>query len=119
MSLFQLVVVPPMAALAVWNVYRATQTVRRRKIAIFSCILWLTAGASVLRPQLVTVAARTLGIGRGADLVLYFFCLIVLLLALYVYGRIQKLESALTDVVRHLTLQNPSGGQRVDANRSN
>jgi hypothetical protein len=67
--------------------------------------LWLGAGVAIAEPRTTVWVARALGIGRGADLVLYCSVLAVSLGFFLVYARLRQLESHLTLVVRHLALR--------------
>jgi hypothetical protein len=51
------------------------------------------------------IIARAVGIGRGTDLVLYLFILGFLGTSFYFYGRVVKLETAITTLVRQAALQ--------------
>src|SRR5258707_15538642 len=104
MTPFQLVVAPLLGFLAGWNMLRVLTSTRRRKSALVGAMVWLAACACILWPSLLTMVARLLGIGRGADLVFYVFCIIFLILAFYGYNRLLQLDSALTGIVRHLAL---------------
>ena len=104
MTPFQLVVAPLLGLLAGWNAFRAFASTRRRKSAVVGAMVWLAACACVLWPSLLTMVARLLGIGRGADLVFYVFCLIFLIFSFYGYNRLLQLDAALTGIVRHLAL---------------
>jgi hypothetical protein len=104
MTPFQWIVVPMVGLVAAWNVYRAIRAPVRRKVAWFSAVLWAVTGACVARPEVMGYAAQLLGIGRGADLVFYSFCLALLVLAIQAYNRIRQLDAALTAIVRHLAL---------------
>lgn len=108
MTPFQAIVVPVAGLLTLWSLYRALTSDTQRKIAWFGALLWATAGICVLRPDLMTAAAVLLGIGRGADLVLYAFCLAFLIFSIHILSRLRQLNSALTSVVRELALRSAS-----------
>ena len=54
----------------------------RRRAAVIWAILWLAAGITILRPGTTLLVAHLLGIGRGTDLVLYFFVIAFLMACL-------------------------------------
>jgi hypothetical protein len=107
---FQLIAVPFILFWSGRNLYRAIKSGLRRKSALLSSTIWLVVCACVLRPELTTAIAARLGIGRGVDLVFYFFCFSFLLIVFYGYNRFQQVDAALTQIVRHLALVNVSGG---------
>lgn len=106
---FQIIAVPLLFSLAARAVYGAVRSGMGRRTALLSAFIWLGAAACILRPDLMTAIATRLGIGRGADLVLYVFCLGVLVLAFLGKVRMDGINSDLTTVVRHLALNNPRG----------
>jgi hypothetical protein len=77
-------------------------TLRRARLAWL--VLWLATGVAILRPELTTAIARRLGIGRGADLVLYLAILGGAAGFFLVYLRLVRIESEITRLVRHLAL---------------
>ncbi len=58
----------------------------------------------VLMPDLSAKIARIVGVGRGADLVLYLALLALAFICLMLYSKIRELESALTDLVRSIAI---------------
>lgn len=65
----------------------------------------LAGGAvGVLRPDLVTRLAQSLGVGRGADLVLYALVVISLFVWLSLYRRIHDLEAKISQLNREVAL---------------
>lgn len=104
LNLFQWIVVPILSTLCIHSLILAARGMRWRSAA-FRAILWFSAAMAVWRPEMTITIARTLGIGRGTDLVLYLFIIGTLGAALYFYGRVVKLESAITSLVRHAALQ--------------
>jgi hypothetical protein len=64
--------------------------------------------ALVVRPEEANRVAAWLGIGRGADLVLYCWLVCSLFVILYMYLRILDLEHMVTRVARELALRQPA-----------
>ncbi len=104
LNVFQLLVVPLMAALCAASIAKAV-TGKHRRVAALAAAVWLAGGVTVLRPETTIRAAKWMGIGRGTDLVLYLFVIAFLLAAFYFYQRTVQLESAVTTLVRHLALR--------------
>ncbi len=83
-------------------VFRAP-TFRRDRLVRW--VVWAAAFAAILNPDLTVVAANAIGIQRGTDLVLYVFVLAFLGTAFYFYAQSTRLHRQLTDVVRHIAIQ--------------
>ncbi len=73
----------------------------RRLLFIGLALMFATAA---LLPDVVTQIAQALGVGRGADLVLYTVATAFLYLVLYVYQRFKEQERRTAVLVRHLAL---------------
>lgn len=76
------------------------QAIRRMLLLLFV----VAAGSSVLFPQVWTFAASLLGVGRGADLLLYITVLAFLGFVATTYRRFRVLESEITTLARALAL---------------
>lgn len=76
------------------------QAVRRILLVIFI----LAAASSVFFPQAWTWAANLLGIGRGADLLLYITVLTFLGFVASTYRRFRRLEKDITELARKVAL---------------
>jgi small membrane protein len=72
--------------------------------------LWALAIACVYRPELTSLAARAVGIDRGADLVSYAFHFAFLGTSLFFYSRYLQLRTTLTEVVRHMAIREAALG---------
>ena len=104
MNAFQILALGILAALfALTAVATAKGSVSRRD-GFFWILLWLAAGTAVAWPQVMGFLARKLGIGRGADLVLYGAVVVVMIGFLMVYVRLRKLQREVTLLVRHLAI---------------
>ena len=60
----------------------------------------------ILWPDLTTIIAKKLGVGRGADLIFYVSILIFWFVILKLYSRIRRLEQLFTTIVRNDALKN-------------
>ncbi len=118
---FQVVAIPVLLLIAV----ATAVAVARRKITpkpgMLWVALWLTAAFSVAYPDVVVRAARSLGIGRGADLVVYVFIIFMLTVVFAIHLRFRRLDEQITRIVRHLAVTQPSDAARpsTDASRTN
>jgi hypothetical protein len=101
---FQWIVIPILSLFCLHSLSLMARGMNWRRAGV-RAILWFAAAAAVLRPNMTFTIAQALGIGRGADLVLYLFIIGSLWTAFYLYGRVVKLEAAITALVRQAALQ--------------
>jgi len=67
-------------------------------------LLWLGALALVVKPDIASQLASLVGIGRGADLVVYLALVLIFYLLFRLVVRIETLERHITEIVRHSAL---------------
>ena len=83
--------------------------ISKRKISPEEGILWLAIWILllivVLIPGITFDIARLLGIGRGADLVVYLLVFLLLVVDFYLIARIEQLETNMTRLVREIALR--------------
>lgn len=79
--------------------------VRKRIVALWLSI-WTLGALVIIWPRSTFLVARWLGIGRGADLLLYVSVLLMLVGFFYVYGRFRRLDRQITLLVRRLAIDN-------------
>lgn len=105
MNGFQIVGCAVLLGLTGWTLYNVRTGRLGQGPAIGWAILWLIGLAAILKPELTVRAARAVGVGRGADLVLYLAILGGFVALLLVHTRMRRLESEITKIVRHIALQ--------------
>lgn len=84
--------------------------VATRKAAVqrlFFLAFFGTGLVFILQPELTNSLARFVGIGRGADLILYLSTLLLFFVCFNFYIRFRSIEEHLTLVVRELAKKNP------------
>jgi len=92
---------PVLIALSLIAAIVASVAFRSRLVyRILAVFFFLTAAGFVLFPDSTTTIARKLGVGRGADLLLYLLVFAGVHGYLLLYIRTRKLERKLTMVVR-------------------
>jgi len=82
------------------------QAMRRILLLLFIA----AAASSVFFPQIWTIVANFLGIGRGADLLLYLLVLVFLGFVASTYRRFRQIERDLTVLARKLALATAEPG---------
>ena len=68
-------------------------------------LLLSLAWFSILLPEYTTVVANLLGVGRGADLILYLFGLFTVFALIILYTHVRALRLQMTALVRHLAIR--------------
>ncbi len=115
MTLFQILTLPIIALLLIWSVRKLMKGAQPRGLMLLKVFIWAAAGVAIYDPDLTIRAAKLFGIGRGADLVLYFTTIFFLLGVLYFYNRLLKLETQITQIVRHLAIGEAEKKQGPDS----
>jgi len=116
MSAFQIAALALLALLLAGNLTVVFRGQVSRRVGLPWAAIWLVAAAAILWPGSTRVVAKVLGIGRGADLVLYCFVLVVLIGFYMTYVRLRRLDANLTLLVRKLAIESAIAPNRnVDA----
>lgn len=108
MNAFQILVLALLALLMLLTVRGVFRGQMRKRIAVFWTLVWGGSAAVLVWPNSTVRVARALGIGRGADLLLYCSVLVMLVGFFYVYIRFRRMDRQLTLLVRELAMRNPS-----------
>lgn len=91
-------------------VSRVIIQLKQNKLTFRSFLFWGTVFAAailgVVDPSITTRLARFLGIGRGADLVIYFSIVILFYLIFRLTITLEELRNDLTIIIRELALKN-------------
>jgi hypothetical protein len=104
MTLFQWLAISVLILLLAAEVIRFARRPTARLFWGFRCVVWLAAALAIARPDLVQAVASAIGIGRGADVVLYVFVLVFPAVSFYLYSRCVRLQRQVTELVRHLAI---------------
>jgi len=86
------------ACIATWK--RARERVIRVPEAIAWSIVWVAAAFVILKPETTSRLANMLGVGRGADLVLYASVVALFFLMFKIFMSLDAIEKHLTHFVR-------------------
>jgi len=113
MSPFQIAALLFLAVVFVATVAAAVKGAVARRDGFIWAVIWIIAAVAIAFPELTTLVANALGIGRGANLVLY--CSVVLMLVgfLMVYARLRRLRHEVTLLVRRLAIRDAMEAPRV------
>ena len=88
---------------------RARQNAVTRNEAFFWSLIWLIAAAVIWAPDFSTKVAHFVGIGRGADLILYASVIVLLIMVFQLHVAHDGLERKLTELVRQHALKDFEG----------
>ena len=104
-SAFQIILVAVFAGLLVCCAWAWGRGWIRRRTAVLVIAFLVIVGSLIVWPNITTKIARILGIGRGADLILYCLALVTMIGFAMTYTRLHRLRRDITLLVRHTALQ--------------
>ncbi|MDP3771586.1 MAG: DUF2304 domain-containing protein [bacterium] len=100
------------AIIGLFWVARRSQNRQLSRWAVFMwALLWVAVGFVSFIPELTNRLADFLGIGRGADVVIYAAIVVLLALLFRVSVRLEQLDRAITTVTRELALRDRDRGR--------
>jgi hypothetical protein len=86
-------------------IHSFTQRGMQRRDFLFWALVWIATAAIIAFPDATSFLAHVLGIGRGADLIIYTSLLISFYLILRVHLLLARLEQEITEIVRAIALE--------------
>jgi hypothetical protein len=105
MILFQWLALPLLALAFLADFARIFRVPGWRRFYALRAALWAAAAIAIADPALTSRVANQIGIGRGADLVLYLFVLAFVVVSLLFYAALQRQQRQITELVRVLAIQ--------------
>jgi hypothetical protein len=84
---------------------------------LFWAGLWVIALVGVFRPDLTTIVAKELGIGRGSDVVVYASIFLLFYMIFRTNVMLENLRHDLTQLVRDLALKEKSKPNQPKSNK--
>lgn len=72
---------------------------------LFWVAFWLVAGVVVALPQTTDLVAQFVGVGRGADLIIYLSLVALFFLIFKLFAKIESVEQEITRLVRKLAIE--------------
>lgn len=93
--------------LLVFVLYAFLQRKKSRLVSVLITLISFVGLYFVFYPQRSTDLAHALGVGRGADLIIYCWILISLAISLNLQFKILRLHGVVTELVRELALREP------------
>jgi small membrane protein len=72
---------------------------------LFWTLVWMGAASIIIFPDATSVLARLLGIGRGADLIIYASLVVSFYLIFRIHLTLVRVEQQITELVRAIALE--------------
>ena len=69
------------------------------------CVLIGLGVVAVVAPELTTVVANAVGVGRGADLLIYLLIVTLFFVILMMFARIRTLQDQITRLAREMSIE--------------
>ncbi len=108
MSAFQILAFAILGGLLLRDLLTWSRSQAGVHVRLIRCSVWVGTGIAIAEPGLVQSIAEVLGIGRGADVVLYLAVIAFLWVAFFLYSRCLRLEREITALTRHLAIRDAS-----------
>jgi len=115
---FQIVALTILAVFLVLTITAGLFKKVTRGEAAFWGVVWIAAAVAIVRYDWTMVVARMLGIGRGADLLLYGSVGVMLVGFMMVYVRLRRLRREITLITRHLALNEAQRGPSFEKQKN-
>ena len=115
MTAFQAITIPILVALAALNLRAVLRAERPRLLRFLRFMVFAAAAVAIWNPELTNRTARALGIGRGADLLIYVVAIAVIVGFFFFYQTTRRLEREITGLVRDIALERAARSPATDA----
>ena len=103
-------------AFALFAVVRTVMQFRKGSLplgmVLFWILFWILVGVVVALPGTTDIAANFVGVGRGADFVIYLSVVGLFYLVFRLYVKIEDVEREITRLVRKLALEDMDEKER-------
>jgi small membrane protein len=86
-------------------IYSYQQRRMRTRNFLFWTLVWLGTASIIIFPDATSFVAHILGIGRGADLIIYASLLMSFYLIFRIHLLLARLEQEITEIVRAIALE--------------
>jgi hypothetical protein len=73
----------------------------------FWSLVWVGTAFIISFPDITSLLAKQLGIGRGADLIMYVTLIVAFYLILRIHLALDRLEREIREIVRTMALERP------------
>jgi len=114
MSVFQTVLLLIVGCVLAGSLVAMLKGWATRREGVVMSLIATIATVAVIWPAVTTKLARTMGIGRGTDLVLYCSVVVMIVGFVMTYARIRHLRRQITLLVRAIALRDAAGGKATE-----
>ena len=111
MSNIKIILLIPLLLLIVLMLPKFRSHTLSRLIMIAISLMGMTF---VLFPSLSNKLAKYVGVGRGADLIIYLFMVFSFLYSIFLYAKIRKMREDQTEIIKMIAIQ-----QAIDNRKKN
>jgi len=108
MNLFQILVLATLGVALSLDLMRLRR--ERTWFNLLRIAAWISIALAVSNPGLVQWFAQAIGIGRGADVLLYFCVLALVAACFFFYARYLRLEEQITELARTIAIDKARRG---------
>src|SRR5512147_2963101 len=98
MTIIQILLLIVMVAGLALTWRRAKQGAISRREALAWSGLWIVVGAVVARPEISSLLANSVGIGRGSDLALYLAVIVLFIMVFNLFVQHHRQQREITDL---------------------
>lgn len=97
-------------AIVLLIILRVTSKLRSRELGVREyaiwLIFWIGAGVVIFRPETANFVANIVGVGRGADVMVYLSVIMLFYLVFRILVRQERMEREITKLTRELAIKN-------------
>jgi hypothetical protein len=86
-------------------IYSYKQRGMRTPNSLLWTLVWIGTASIIIFPDATSVVAHLLGIGRGADLIIYASLLLIFYLIFRMHLTLARMEQEITEIVRAVALE--------------
>lgn len=104
MTLIKLLLLAAIVAIGLLAFRGSRRALHKVLWRVYFVVVVISAGVSILWPNLLTQLAEFLGVGRGADLVLYVMVVTFMLVSVVLFRRVAELERRYTTLARSMAI---------------
>lgn len=90
-----------------WQTFKKfrTKNISLREF-LFWLVFWMAVAVAILMPKFTVFLANYLGVGRGADLVVYASLIFVFYMIFRIFSRQNKIEKDISKIVEEIAKRN-------------
>ena len=103
--IFQLFLVSIISGILIVGLRKKSSREASPALRLFWILFWVGSAIIVLRPEITSRIAQLVGVGRGADLVIYSAILFLTAIVFTLLFWVDSIEESVTKIFRHMALK--------------